>query len=134
MNKSDIRLEEIHNVKLTNPEIKQRHEQSVLSRITHHFVLLEANKDVAFISLDICLDYDHVIIYELFVPRSLRHQGYGGKTLSVIEEYSHTLGFKKLKLLARPLEAGYLQKDLFKWYEKHGFHNSDGDDVFEKNF
>ena len=133
MSKSNIKLEEINNVKLTNPEIKQRQVQSSQTLITHHFVLLEADKDIAFISLDIYSDYDYLTIYELFVPRSLRHQGYGGKALSVIEEYSHTHGFKMLKLLARPLEGDYRQEDLFKWYEKHGFHNSDNEEVFEKN-
>jgi L-amino acid N-acyltransferase YncA len=60
--------------------------------------------------------YDHVADFSLYVERSWRGKGVGGRLLQALIERARAIGFHKLVLSAFPFNRGGMAL-----YEKHGF-------------
>lgn len=121
-----------NSVEIKDVEIITRIKNSSKNKYTQHYVFLLDNVEIAFVSLDIYIEYKYLVLYELFVPKKMRKRGYGTMTLSEIEKFARELCLSKIQLNAFPLTADISQEFLFSWYESHGYRRiNEGDNQFE---
>jgi GNAT superfamily N-acetyltransferase len=102
-------------------EIRERARTSSKSLCTKHYIVHENEKEVAFLSLDLRPDIEALVVYELFVPRKMRHRGIGTRVMKETERLARSMGFRKLLLNPKPFEGDYSKAELVNWYRQQGF-------------
>lgn len=103
------------------PELKKRAQESTRSLITKHYKALAHGKEVAFVSLDRWPEPKQMIIYEIFVPISIRRQGIATAVLNEAERIAACEGLSVIRLRPSPLDTGITMTALIDWYNRHGY-------------
>ena len=111
--------------------IRSRSTASSRGQITRHYAGWEDEKEVALISLDIYdrfefPEVDYLVIYELYVPESLRNKGVGTRALEATEKFAKELRFRKTRLHAKPLFETRTQAEMVAWYQRRGYAQIEG--------
>jgi N-acetylglutamate synthase-like GNAT family acetyltransferase len=118
---------------VSDRELRERACTSPKGQMTKQYVFLEDGREVAFLSLDHRRDLGVLVLYEMFVPMGLRHQGIGSRLLQYAERMAKRDGYKKVFVWPKPFEQNYPRADLVEWYRKHGYsERSDCPDEMEK--
>jgi GNAT superfamily N-acetyltransferase len=60
-------------------------------------------------------------LYEIFVPRELRSRGIGSRLRGEVENIAKRLRYERITLTAWPLEDGFSEAKLVRWYKKRGY-------------
>jgi len=109
------------------PEIQERAKNGSVCNITKQYAVREDGKEVAYVALDSYPVYQctDLTLYEMFVPRKLRHCGVGGRILAETEKLARGTGYTRILLNAHPLE-NYPKERLQTWYQKHGYKSLPG--------
>lgn len=98
-----------------------RAKESPKSPRTRHYRAIENGTEIGFLSLDIIPGVDYLVLYELFVPTSLRRQGVGSRLLEEVEKMAVGLGYVQVNLTPWPLEDGISEEELIRWYKARGY-------------
>lgn len=117
-----------------DPQILERARASSKAPHTRHFIAKDAHSELAFIALDLVPMVDYLVLYELFVPDSLRGKGIGARALIDVESFARSKGYSKVTLNPAPLVQDRSPTDLIDWYKSRGY--LEGDNVaneLEKN-
>ncbi len=106
-----------------HPELKVRAIISTKCKKTIHYKALADGEEVAFVSLDRWpeTEFNHMVVYEIFVPRSLRCKGFGRAALAEAERIARIEGFKKIRLRPLPLDQKISKEELTEWYIRRGY-------------
>lgn len=116
------------------PELSERFRVSTKSSKTVSYRALRDKCEVAFVALDRWPELDRLVLYELFVPVSLREKGVGSATLQAVEELAVSEGFAVVRLLPRPLDPSVDHDRLQRGYRHRGYRTtSDGTGELEKH-
>lgn len=108
---------------VVDPDIRERYENSSRNCYTQHFVAHVEGREMGFLSLDLGPLDEPFVIYELFVPRHLRRNGFGAKLLEVAEQKASTLGYEWTLIIPKTMDDVFSQTDLEGWYRRHGYEN-----------
>jgi GNAT superfamily N-acetyltransferase len=103
-------------------EIRERARTGSQGILTKKYSVREDGAEVAYVALDLyeprnCTD---LVLYGMFVPVALRHQGIGSRILAEAERMAKARSYTRVLLIAHPLED-YPQESLAAWYRQHGF-------------
>lgn len=101
------------------PELLQRVTKIVKSKNTSCYVTIRNGQEVAFLALDRLPQ--HLVIYELFVPSSLRRSGVGTAVLAEIERIAVEEGFLSIRVTPSPLDEHLTREELIQWYSQRGY-------------
>src|SRR5215210_626725 len=88
-------------------ELRTRAMISSKARYTEHYVVDEDGEEVAFLSLDRIPHVDYLVLYEIFVPPVLRHQGIGSRVLMEVERIAQEHAYEKITVTPSALEPGH---------------------------
>lgn len=93
--------------------------------LTRKYSVRENGAEVAYIALDWADldDCSDLVLYEMFVPKELRHHGIGSRILVKTEELAKAEGYSRVLLIAHPLDD-YPREELAAWYRKQGFQSA----------
>lgn len=103
------------------PELKKRAKESSRASKTKHYKALSHGKEVAFVSLERWPEFNQMVVYEIFVPFSIRQQGVGTAVLNEIEHISAREGLADIRLRPSPLGTDITKAALIDWYKKRGY-------------
>jgi GNAT superfamily N-acetyltransferase len=121
--------------KVLNEEIRRRAKNGSKTAVTKHFVAVEEGVEAAFVALDIFPDpEEHLVLYELVVPKALRCRGIGSRVLAIVEKLAREWKYAKVLLRPKPLDATWSSERLEDWYSKRGYKpvSRDRTDVWTK--
>jgi len=104
-------------------ELKARAIKSTRSPKTMHYRVFTDGAEIAFLSVDRWpeAEFNLIVVYEIFVPRSLRRKGIGSAVLAEIEQLATKEGFQRVHLKPCPLDSDITSAELAEWYEKRGY-------------
>ena len=108
-------------VNLKQPELRDFAMRMDGTEYTRFYIAEEDGKDVGFLAVDLRDDLDALVLYNIFVPKDLRHRGIGSKIISEAEMLARCLGFKQVFLSPTPMEHDYPESDLIRWYINQGY-------------
>ena len=118
----NITLKELKtNDVIQSNELKIRETESTKSKKTTHYLGVSQGKEVAFVSIDRWPELDQFVLYELYIPKSLRRKGVGKLVLTEIEFIAKKEGFHSVKLKPHPLDSDINERDLIAWYQYLGY-------------
>ena len=103
------------------PELQRRVQDIAKSDKTTCYRALCGGREVAFVALDRWPELDQIVLYELFVLKHLRRQGFGRAVLSEVECAALREGFLAVRLSPRPLDYDISAQTLIEWYRRHGY-------------
>ena len=107
---------------LLNDEIRCRARDCSKTIVTRHFVAIEGGIEVAFVALDILpAPVDHLVLYELVVPKELRGQGIGSRILLEVERRAREWKYIGVLLRPKPLDDYFSKERLNDWYSRRGY-------------
>jgi hypothetical protein len=106
---------------LADEELQNRHANSSLSTVTHHYAALEAEVEVGFLAADIISEYEFFVIYEIWVPSRLRRREIGTRILYAAGRLGRDLGYEKALLVPKTLCQEFEQDKLEAWYQRKGY-------------
>lgn len=106
---------------IVDPDIRERYENSSRNCYTQHFVARDEGREVGFLSLDLGPLDEPFVIYELFVPRHLRRNGFGTKLLAIAEQKASSLGYEWTLIIPRTMDDVFSQADLESWYTRRRY-------------
>jgi GNAT superfamily N-acetyltransferase len=107
---------------LLNEELRCRARDGSKTTVTKHFVAIEGGIEVAFVALDILpAPVDHLVLYELVVPKELRGHGIGSRTLLEVERLAREWKYIGVLLRPKPLDDHWSSERLKVWYSKRGY-------------
>jgi hypothetical protein len=106
---------------ISNEDIRERYASGKRGRYTEHFVATENGQDVGFLAVDIEPETKYLVIYNIFVPISLRRQGIGGRILKAAENMGRDRGYDDVALTPRTLDDRFPQLELECWYKSEGY-------------
>jgi GNAT superfamily N-acetyltransferase len=103
-------------------DIRARARDASACGLTKKYSVREDGAEVGYLALDWwpvehCSD---LVLYEMFVPESLRHRGIGSQILELTAQLARSRGYSRALVIAKPFE-GYPQEKLVDWYQKNGF-------------
>jgi GNAT superfamily N-acetyltransferase len=103
-------------------EIREQERTGSQGILTKKYSVREDGAEVAYVALDwyALEDCTDLILYGMFVPEVLRHQGIGSRILAEAEKLAKAHGYSRVLLIAHPLED-YPPESLSAWYRRHGF-------------
>lgn len=106
--------------------IRLRSQEGSRGQLTRHYAYHENGNEVALLSFDIYdqrefPEIDYLIIYELYVPDTLRNQGIGTRALQAAERFAKELGFRRTFIRVAPLFNTRTQEEMLDWYERRGY-------------
>jgi GNAT superfamily N-acetyltransferase len=78
-------------------------------------------EEKAFVSIDHREDLNSIVLYELFVPESLRGKGIGRHVLNCIEKFASRRNYDRIVLVPEPLDGGVEKQRLVRWYKRAGY-------------
>jgi GNAT superfamily N-acetyltransferase len=111
---------------ITNPFIRERALTSSKSKHTQHYVAKENGCQLGFLSIDRIPDANYLVLYEIFVPKNLRHQGIASRLLLDAERLAKDFGYELIVLNPSPFESDYPMKKLVSWYKRLGYRKRRG--------
>ena len=120
-----VELNGRHNVE--SAELAERVAESSRTSATRQFIAEDNDKEVAFVSLDfypVHPDRPQAALYELWVVRDLRNQGYGTRLVASIEDKVRDEGYDVLIVNPKPIDGGN-EAQLREWYERRGFEETE---------
>ena len=91
------------------------------AKITHHFVAMSADIELAFVALDLWQPPKPLGLYELYVDPGQRNRGIGTNTLIAVETLARSRGYQEIVLKAEPLDETYSRSQLINWYQNRGY-------------
>ena len=94
-------------------ELKRRARGIRRSANTVCYRALHDELEIAFVAVDRRPELDLLVLYELFVPRALRNQGYGGEALTAVEEMAVKERFSVVRIRQHPLDEDVDHDDLY---------------------
>ena len=106
---------------ICSEELRERTQQSSKSRKTVWYCALHVGEEVAFVAIDPWPEFDHMVLYELFIPKSLRRQGIGTAVLAQVEIFAADKGFSAIRVNPSPLDTSIDMSALENWYRKCGY-------------
>jgi GNAT superfamily N-acetyltransferase len=118
-----------------NDEIRRSAKDGSRSNVTEHFLAIENNEEVAFVSLDVFPPVPPpLVLYTLVVPKALRGNGVGSRVLAEVERIARELGYEKVLLRPKSLDKSWSNERLREWYSKRGYkpESSEREDVWTK--
>ena len=101
-------------------ELQRRAQDIVKSNRATCYRALCGGREVAFVALDRWPEKDRMVLYELFVLRHLRTQGFGRAPLSAVECAALREGFSAVKLNPQALDDDISPQALIEWYRQRG--------------
>jgi len=122
-----ISLSEARNDEIRDSQIRTRDTASSKNVFTRHYLATEGGSEVGFLSIDIIPNVKHFVIYEIFVPSTLRRRGVGTQLLEAAEKMADGLGYQSTLLVPKTLDQEFGQRALEDWYSRQGYtpdHNS----------
>ncbi len=102
-------------------ELQQRDQEITKSSKTTCYRALCGGREVAFVALDRWPELDRIVLYELFVRKRLRRQGFGTAVLAEVEHSTLREGFSAVRLSPRPLDNEISLHALIEWYRRRGY-------------
>jgi len=116
-------------------DIKSRMQESSIAKYTKHFLAINNNTALVFLSFDIIPDEEYFVLYEIYVSSEFRGEKVGTFVLKMVENFAQKLGYIKIVLRPSPLDKDTKEEPLIKWYEKCGYCKSTTDNgLYEKSF
>ena len=103
------------------PELRERSQEIAKSKKTTCYRALCGGQEVAFVALDRWPELGRMVLYEMFVPRGLRRQGYGGAVLNAVECAALREGFSAVRVTPQPLDDDMSREALVEWYCQRGY-------------
>lgn len=118
-----MKLVEVTNKEqISNTHIRDWFAASTPMIYSHRFLAIESGAEVGFLHVEFWpVEEDRFVIYELFVPASLRRSGIGTWLLAAAEEMARNLGHKSVKLIPRTMDTTFDQQRLKEWYASKGY-------------
>lgn len=107
---------------ITDPAIRERVLQNSKSK---HYLAKEKGYEIGLLSIDIYPSVNYLVLYEILVPKHLRHKGIGSRLLIRAEGLARNFKRELIVLNPSPFENDYPIKKLVRWYKKHGYKNRD---------
>ncbi len=102
-------------------ELQRRAQDMRSSDRTTCYQALSDGREVAFVALDRWPELDRMVLYEMFVPRRLRRQGYGGAVLNAVEHAALKESFSAVRVTPQPLDDDMSREALIEWYCQRGY-------------
>ena len=102
-------------------QIRDRAESSKKTKHTCHFVARDAKSELAFIALDLNTEFDYLVLYEIFVPQSIRRKGIGTAVLVEVERIAQSRGFRRVIVYPKPFVGSMTKSQLVEWYKSQGY-------------
>lgn len=104
-------------------ELLLRAIESVKSLKTRHYRVLADGLEAAFLSLDRWPEpsISQMVVYEIYVPRSMRRKGIASAVLAEVEFVARREGFLKMHLRPSPLDSELSKIELEEWYKRRGY-------------
>ena len=65
-----------------HPDLRERAKTGSRVRDTRHYLAIDGVQEVGFVALDL-FPFDYMWMYDVLVPRELRHKGYGSKNINI---------------------------------------------------
>ena len=106
---------------IRSTSIRDRAKESSKTRNTTHHLVSCGEIEVGFLSLDSRRDLNCLVLYEIFVPRELRHQGIGTQTILQVSRMAKQQEFSAIRVLPLAFENDWPQEELVSWYLSQGF-------------
>lgn len=122
-----IELTEARIDEIRDSQIRARDAASSKNAFTRHYLATEGGTEVGFLSIDVIPVVKHFVIYEIFVPSTLRRRGVGTKLLHAAEKMASGLGCQLTLLVPKTLDQEFDHQALEDWYSRQGYtpdHNS----------
>lgn len=116
-----MELLEISSEQISDEKIRERWTHAGNGMYTHRFIAMEDGKEVGFLAVDIIPEYEHFIIYEIYVVKSSRRHGIGVKLLDAAEQMALDNGYAWSLVTARSLTDDFSQVDLEAWYRRRSY-------------
>jgi GNAT superfamily N-acetyltransferase len=116
-----MELAEVPNEQISDAQIRDRDVTSSRCAYTRHFLATESGSEVGLLSIDLLPEEERFVIYEIFVPSSLRRRGVGARLLAAAEEMARDLGYKSALLLPKTMDEAFDQQALEEWYARKGY-------------
>jgi len=123
-NMMKISFSEIHSAEcLESTELKVRAIKSSKSPKTKHYRVIVDGIEAAFLSLDRWPEpqVSQMVVYEIFVPSSMRRKGIASAVLAEVELLAIKEGFQKMHLRPEPLDSETSKAELIEWYSRRGY-------------
>ena len=102
-------------------ELQKRTKESSRSRKTIHYKVSFEGREVAFLALDRWPELGQMVVYELWVPQSMRRQGIAAAVLKETERITACEGLSIVRVHPVPLDHGITEEVLLKWYDQQGY-------------
>ena len=107
---------------ISNTHIRDQFAASTPMIYSRRFLAAESGAEVGFLHAEFWpVEEDRFVIYEIFVPASLRRRGIGTWLLAAAEEMARDLGHKSVLLVPRAGDATFDQRRLEEWYASKGY-------------
>jgi hypothetical protein len=113
--------------KILNLEIRLRAQDSGPGQYTHQFIAHGDREELGFLAADLREDIEAFVLYEVFVPISLRERGIGSELLRTAEAIAKKLGFGRVFVYPQAFEerssSGRHRRtaELVEWYKRRGY-------------
>jgi GNAT superfamily N-acetyltransferase len=104
-----------------NIDLRDRYSESSKGKRTRCYRAVLGSDEVALIAIDRWPEFDCLVLYELFVPRSRRGRGVGSIVLGAVERLAKEEGFGAVRVLPRPLDDSIDEASLTRWYKTRGY-------------
>ena len=114
-------IEITEDIPVNSDEIKGRIVQSKKNAYTQHYLIMDNEDEIAFLSLDLMYDRKLLFLYELFVINSKRKKGYGSKIMDLVFEFAKNQSFAEVYLDPNPFDGSITLDVLKRFYIKKGF-------------
>lgn len=121
MGNQEIELVEIESANCIGSLSLQERALRGKAKITHHFVAMSADVELAFVALDLCPPPKPLVLYELYVDPAQRNRGIGTNTLIAVETLARSRRYQEIVLKAEPLDETSSRSRLINWYQNRGY-------------
>jgi GNAT superfamily N-acetyltransferase len=118
-----MKLVEVTNKEqISNTHIRDQFAASKPMIYSRRFLATESGAEVGFLHTEFWpVVEERFVIYEIFVPTSLRRRGIGTWLLAAAEEVARDLGHKSVLLIPKAMDETFDQQRLKEWYASKGY-------------
>jgi GNAT superfamily N-acetyltransferase len=108
---------------IANTQIRLQYTASTAMVYSCRFIATEGGAEVGFLHVEFWPkeELEHCVIYEIFVPPSLRRRGIGTRLLAAAETIARNRGYRSVQLHPRTMDEEIDQNILEQWYATHGY-------------
>ncbi len=82
-------------------------------KYTQHYAVMLGAQEVAFLALDFIPEAEYLVLYEIWVPKKLRHKGIGSHVIQELDRIAKDWGYRKIFVRPSPFENDYPESELF---------------------